>query len=62
MNWEDAYHTEALKAREAAARVDALISELGMTPLPLLTRKRTAPSPETASVTLPFCCMRRWTC
>ena len=29
MNWEDAYHTEALKAREAAARVDALISELG---------------------------------
>lgn len=29
MNWEDAYHTEALKAREAAARADALISELG---------------------------------
>lgn len=29
MSWEDAYHTEALKAREAAARVDALISELG---------------------------------
>lgn len=29
MNWENAYHTEALKAREAAARADALISELG---------------------------------
>ena len=62
MNWEDAYHTEALKAREAAARVDALISELGMTPLPPLMRKRTGQTPETASGTLPCCCMRRWTC
>lgn len=63
MNWEDAYHTEALKAREAAARVDALISELGDDAVAAVDAEADgAPSPETASVTLPFCCMRRWTC
>lgn len=29
MAWEDVYHTEALKAPEAGAKVDALVSELG---------------------------------
>ena len=29
MNWEGVYHTEALKAPEAGAKVDALVSELG---------------------------------
>lgn len=29
MNWEGVYHTEALKAPEAEAKVDALVSELG---------------------------------
>jgi len=29
MDWEGAYHTEALKAQEAAARADELIAELG---------------------------------
>lgn len=29
VNWEDAYHTEALKAPEAGARVTALVAELG---------------------------------
>ena len=29
MNWEGVYHTEALKAPEAGAKVEALVSELG---------------------------------
>lgn len=34
MAWENVYHTEALKAHEAAAKVDALMAELGEDAVP----------------------------
>lgn len=40
MNWENVYHTEALKAPEARPKVDALIAELGEDAVPA------APAPE----------------
>lgn len=64
MNWEGVYHTEALKAPEAGAKVDALVSELGDDAVSASADAETGRSrfPATVSTMLRFCCMRRWTC